>query len=350
MKNFSLLFVLVLFAFAFNTINSTAQTVVVTSPDGSSKTFNSIPEALNGASDGDIVYLPAGSFDGNIVINKRLQIIGAGYNTKVRGADGVTYLTGSVRIVTGASGGSLQGVYISGEIRFGTDASNQKVDNYVISRCFVNFLYLGVTWDAENTNDNILITENIIEGAMFGAKASNVKVIKNVLRQTSLLGRLATRFKNAVFSNNIFIPLDDYPFNDVTGCIMQNNIITNGKFSNVNDFANNQFLNNLYTSTDGLTTGGVVRSEGNVRMDLEEIFVNYKGGPLTFDDDYHLTPKAINAIRATDGGQVGLYGTDSPFKDYGIPVNPAIKEAKISPMTNSKGQLKINFKVEAQSK
>ena len=330
----------------------TAQTaVVVSTPDGTSKVFNTIPSAIEGAMDGDIIYLPAGSFDANnIIINKRLHIIGAGYNSKVRGAEGVTYLTGTLSIVRGATGGSLQGVYVSGEIRFGTSLEDVDVSNYVISRCYFNILLLGYAWNGFNNNDNILITENIVEGALYGAYATNVKITKNIFRQTDVLGRLVTHFQNAIFSNNIFIPLDHNPFNGVEGCIFQNNIITKGNFGYVNLFKNNQYLNNLYTYIDGLNPYGVSKSEGNVRIDFENIFVNYKGEALSFDDDYHLTQDAINAIKATDGGQVGIYGTDAPFKDFGIPVNPFIKEGKISTMTNSKGQLKINFKVEAQTK
>ncbi len=329
-----------------------AQTAVtVSSTDGTTKVFNSIPSAIEGATNGDIMYLPAGSFDANtIVVNKKLHIIGAGYNSKVRGAEGVTYLTGTISIVTGASGGSLQGVFVSGAIRFGTSLENADVSNYVISRCYLNTLLLGYAWNGFNNNDNILISENIVEGAIYGAYSTNVKVTNNVFRQIDLTARLVTHFKNSIFSNNIFIPIDNNPFNGVEGCIFQNNIVTNGNFGYVNAFTNNQYINNLYTNPEGLNPYGVSKSEGNVRIDFNNIFVNYKGGVLSFDDDYHLTQAAIDAIKATDGGQVGIYGTDSPFKDYGIPVNPVIKESKISTMTNSKGQLKINFKVEAQTK
>lgn len=325
--------------------------ITITSQNGTTKVATNLISAIELAQTDDILYLPAGNFDlKNVVVNKKLHIIGAGYNPKINGTNSVTYCTGTLTITDAGSGGSVQGIYVSGAIQFGTSLATSSVKNYVIQRCFFNVLLLGYTWDGFNEAENIVIRENMVEGAIFGGKAKNVIVSNNYLRQTGVTARLVTHFANAKFYNNIFVTIDNYPFNGIWGCIFENNIVTFGNFGYVNAFENNQYLNNLYCHEPGLNAIGVVRSEGNVYMPLEDIFVNYTGGPLSFDDNYHLTPEALSAITGTDGTQVGIYGTTNPFKELGIPVNPIIQTSKVSSMTNPKGQLKIEFKVEAQNK
>jgi len=325
--------------------------ITITHSDGSTYSATNVQTAINLADPGSIIYLPAGNFNlTGVIVDKQVTIIGAGYNTKLHGSAGITYLTGSITIDEEGSGGSLQGVYISGSIVFGSTFEKSNVKNYVIQRCFATAIFLANKWDGFNSAENILIKECIIDGPLYGGKAKNVVVRNNVLRQTNLLARLITHFENANFHNNIIVPIDNNPFNGIWGCIFENNIITHGNFQYVNAFENNQYLNNLYCHADGLNPHGVVRSEGNVYIEMEKIFKNYKHGPLSFDDDYHLTPEALSAITGTDGTQVGIYGTNDPFKEIPIPQNPHINKAKVNSMTNAKGQLKIEFNVETQTK
>jgi len=348
MKKFVLLFLFIGCVMSLH-----AQSVVtVTSPDGTSKIFSTIKEAIDGASDNDIVYLPAGSYSLADVpsIDKKLHIIGAGYNPTVRGAEGITSLRGSIYLLSGMSGGSVQGLSIEGSVFFGnSDNRSVEINNIVISRCSFNGLFLGYSWDGIGKSNNVLISECIVRTSMWGGRCSNVKVEKCIIVQQDIQSRLITYFDDAIFTNNILIPLDSYACNYVTNCIFQNNIITAGAFYYVNTFSGNKLFNNLYSHGE-LNTAGVTVSTGNVRMDLDKIFVNFDAkAPLSFENDYQLTKEAINAIKSTDGTQVGIYGTNAPFKKFGIPVNPFIKEAKVSTKTNAKGQLKVEFKVEAQS-
>lgn len=51
----------------------------------------------------------------------------------------------------------------------------------------------------------------------------------------------------------------------------------------------------------------------------------------------------------TDGYDLGIYGTDEPFKDDGVPLNPQIKELFIA-AKSIQGALKVKIKLEAQDR
>jgi hypothetical protein len=73
-------------------------------------------------------------------------------------------------------------------------------------------------------------------------------------------------------------------------------------------------------------------------------------GAFLYEHDYHLTQDAIDAITGTDGTQVGIYGTNEPYKEYAIPPIPNIEYIKVSPSTQPDGKLKIEATVKAQQK
>ncbi|MCX7908367.1 MAG: hypothetical protein N2560_02475 [Ignavibacteria bacterium] len=115
---------------------------------------------------------------------------------------------------------------------------------------------------------------------------------------------------------------------------------------------NTHFINNIFTdSSYQLDVDGNNRLLGNVYLPLEKIFQNYDKSEIDrYKHDFHLKTEAKQKIKGTDGTDIGIYGTREPFKEYGLPVNPQIKKAKVSPMTTPDGKLKIEFEVEAQEK
>lgn len=327
-----------------------AKNIIVQS-GATSTAYETLVEAIAGANNGDIVYVSAGSYDvNNLEVNKGVHIIGAGYNPYTASATGNTVFTGTLRIMTGADGGSLQGVYVSGSISFGTSDENSTVNNYTISRCYVNTIMLSWQWAGKQSGSNFTITENVIEGAVYGGDATNLVFSNNILFQTATLARPITYFKNALVTNNILISVDDVMGNMVTGTTFRNNIIPVGGLKVVNSYSDNLYLNNLYCRPEGLFSYGVVQSVGNVLIDRDKLFINQAGDKYNFKDNYHLTQEATEAITGTDGTEVGIYGGDYPFKDGGAPLNPQIIEKNVSTSTNPQGHLKVEIKVKAQNK
>ncbi len=324
----------------------------IVKPSGSTIIKSTLKDAVDAAANGDIIYLPSGNTSvTDLTINKGVHLIGMGYHPDSTGGAGQTVLTGNLYFVTGADGGSIQGVYVTGGILFGKSTANSEVHNFVITRCYIaGALYLANDWNYSTNGSNFTITENIINYGICGGRASNVLISNNIIIQIDILFRPFTRFANAVIQNNIILPLDNSVSNDITGTTFKNNVVVLGTLAYVNEYSGNIYLNNLHSSPTGLNSNGVITSTGNVYISRDNMFVRQSGGRFSFTDDYHLTPAAINALKGTDGTQVGIYGTSNAFKDGGMPPNPAILQAKVATKTNAKGKLDIEFKVQTQTK
>jgi len=336
---------------SFININFLSAKNIILQRGSQSFAYEKISEAIANANNGDILYLPPGNFDvSGIQINKGIHIIGAGYNPKTTGAIGQTTIMGDLVIVKGADGGSIQGMNILNSVLFGIDSSSSEVKNYTITRCFIaGKLFLTYAESQPSKCSNIIITENILYN-LDGGYANNVIVTNNIITQNAY--NIVTFFKNAIFANNIFLTREDFPLNCVYSCVFKNNIIAKGRFecSSWGGGSGNILINNLYSSSQGLSTYGVVQYEGNVFLERSKMFVNAEEDDFRFPNDYHLTQNALKAITGTDGTQVGIYGGQYPFKDGAAPVNPQIIEKKISTTTNPKGKLNVQIKVKAQNK
>ncbi len=324
----------------------------VVKSNGTTIIAGSLKSAIDTAANGDIIYLPTGSIDvTGVKVNKGVHLIGAGYYPDSSGAAAQSMLAGSLIIVSGADGGSVQGVFVNGSITFGTNQNDCEVHNYVIRRNYIaSALYLSYAWNTATNGSNFTITENVINYGFCGGLANNVMFSNNILVQLTQLFRPLTTIKNATIANNVIIPLDSYVSNDVSFSTFKNNIIVLGTLGYVNNYQGNIYLNNLHCSTTGLNSYGVVQSNGNVYIEREKIFVKQNGGSYLYSDNYHLLATALSAISGTDGSQVGVYGGQYAWKDGGLPPNPAILQAKVASKTNAKGKLDIEFKVQAQTK
>lgn len=338
---------------SFININFLSAKNIILQRGSQSFAYEKISEAIYNADNGDFLYLPPGNFDvTGIQINKGIHIIGAGYHPTTTGATGQTNISGNLVIVKGADGGSIQGLNILNSVLFGIDSSSSEVKNYTIIRCFIaGKLFLTYAESQPSKCSNIRITENILYN-MDGGYASNIIVSNNIFTQNTFYNIIVTFFKNAIFSNNIFLTRDNFPLNRIYNCTFKNNIIAKGKFaySSWDGGYGNILINNLHSSTDGLSTQGVVQYEGNVFLERSKMFVNAEEDDFRFPNDYHLTQDALQAITGTDGTQVGIYGGQYPFKDGAAPINPQIIEKKISSSTNPKGKLNVQIKVKAQNK
>lgn len=349
MKTGSFLFAIILFPFIL--FSQTFVTVV--NQAGTTKYAPTIDSALSLANNGDIIYVPAGTYDvSKLVINKTVHIIGAGYNYLANGADGITHFTGHLSIESGADGGSLQGVYMDQNIYFGK-TNPSTVNNYTIFRCLFREFLAGPSWDSQNENSsNLKIIECIIGQAVCLGNMSNTLIEKCII---FCQAHNFTNFsKGTRFKNCVIIPTDQRNggINFCQYTTFENNIFCRYFDSRNNPINSNQFLNNIYCFDEGLPTYGTSRMEGNIKISLDSVFISFDNSNfIEFSKhNFHLTQEAINLITGTDGTQVGIYGTSEPFKEYGIPVNPHVKKAKVNMLTNPEGKLKVEFEVEAQDR
>jgi len=80
----------------------------------------------------------------------------------------------------------------------------------------------------------------------------------------------------------------------------------------------------------------------------EDIFVNQTGTAIDYNHDYHLQSPEL--YLGSDGTQVGLYGTNTPFKELGAPFNPQVIEKNVGIEVLPNGTLPVNIKVQAQDR
>ncbi|MCX6269005.1 MAG: hypothetical protein NTW16_16905 [Bacteroidetes bacterium] len=333
---------------------SAQELIAVNHVSGGSEFFTRLDSALIHSSNGDYIYLPGTALMniGTLVIDKGVHIIGAGIYPDSCFATGTTFLTGNITIVSGADNGSLQGLLLNGELRFGTSQANQHVSSYYVSRCNLSTIYLSNN-GSDTTTSSFLFRENIIRGHIYGGH-SNASFSNNIieaqlnnfygatfLHNDFLWGNVKTLnqyIKNSTFSNNIFkYSCLAYYGHYIIYCTDNNyyhNIIANGPLSFYSDYF-----------------GCVVNyNSGNLEnVPDAQIYTSQGGNAYNIHHNYHLIAGSPGINGASDGTDIGIYGGE-PFKDGMLPVNPHIQFKYVAGSTSPDGTLNIHYKVAAQEK
>jgi hypothetical protein len=339
--------------FSFAAISQPQQLIAVDHAAGGSEFFTRLDSAIVHAANKDNIYLPGTTISiGTQIINKRVQIYGSGINPDSALTSGRTILNGNLRFVTGADSGFIQGVTIDASIVFGTNADNQNVGYYSISRCICNSLSLSYA-NNNTTTSNFLIRESIIRS--IGGGGYSHAVFNNNIFESPVY-----YFNGAIFSNNIFL-YNSQVLQNITNSTFSNNIFAYNCLSSYgstdNNFFNNlirggflQFYNpNLGYCDFNYTPNGNGSIFGNIEnVPANLIYQNQSGGSFVFQQNYHLVPASPGKNAGTDGTDVGIYGGPLPFKDGSLPVNPHYRLRMVSGTTTAAGQLPVHFKVAAQ--
>jgi hypothetical protein len=92
------------------TISMSAQQIAVVKGDVT-KVYTTLKDAIEGAEDGSVVYLPGGGFPiaDDIKITKKLTIIGISHTASSDNVDGRTAISGNLFFDEGSSGSALMG-------------------------------------------------------------------------------------------------------------------------------------------------------------------------------------------------------------------------------------------------
>lgn len=322
-----------------------AQTMIAVQNETGSTFYTSLDLAITNAKSGDYIYLPGGNFTISVPINKQLQIVGVGHNPDSCAVTGITQVTGTFYILLGSDHGSITGLNISGGIYF-YDANKGRskdvnINYYSIERCKI---LGGVEIGVHATN--IIINECILDMG-YGYLSGNGSGFSEGFQLSKCIiqrSQIAFFDSNAYFINNIFIA-DQNVWYDIHSCYFRNNVFR-GTILNANNFScsYNLFQNNLFNSGCGLdATYNSFRN--NITGPVTTLFKNQSGTVFDYKQDYHIldTSPAHNA--GTDGTDLGIYGTGSPWKEGSLPSNPHIQSKSISTVN---GNLNVKVKVAAQ--
>jgi len=334
------LFFILLLILSGNVIK--AQNLIAVQHGNNATFYTNLDTAIVHAQNGDTIYLSGGFFSINNPINKRLYIIGVGYNPDSTISTFPTTLNGNLSLASGASNGFFIGFLINGSIII-----NDTVSFYTIIRCRITG---GISMN--HSYSNFIFNENIIEGGIYPYQsASNCSFLNNII---SIVSYWSDSFFNSLFKNNIFL---FYSYCNYNGCfysiygkylMFENNIFVNtGNFGGI---SNSVAKNNLFVENISFPNGTNNGLNNIVNQAQSSIFVNQTGNSFDYTHDYHLKPTCPGKNAGTDGTDIGIYGGLYPWKDGSVPSNPHIINSNIGGTTNSNGALPVNIKVGAQER
>lgn len=320
-----------------------AQNKITLSHLGVPSFFTNLSTALTSAANGDTLYLPGGTIQplaSDITINKSVHIVGAGHYPDSTVATGRTIIT-TLRFLTGSGGGSIQGCAVS-NLYIGY-ASNQNITGLSVSRCTIGYFRLGN--DNVSTIDNIYLTDNVFTGDLLIHNSyPNVLLIRNIIDNHGLSGQ------GLFIKNNIFYAYYGSALIGFTSCNLVNNVIVCTGSNNLSlgtqncNYSNNLFIPNV--SNWGTNT----QQNSLLNQTQANTFENASGSAFSYTNNYKLKSSSPGNDYGTDGTDVGIYGTTSPYKDGAVPFNPHIRFKSISSETTPQGILNVTISVSAQDR
>ncbi len=341
MKNILLFSTLLIIA---PTIKS--QSLIALESGGTTSFYTKLDSAYYYAQDGDVIYMPGGShsFTGTFQYNKRVNLIGAGHYPDSTTATGATFLSGSIRVTNAASGGMIQGIYLTGTLYFGNNASDGNVNGFSINRCNIHEIRLSYDGSTNGNATNVLIRENVIRNHLMGGYCTNLSVENCIID-----GQVYHLFGAAWFRQNNFNWNSSYGMmNYVSSVSFENNIFrfnASGSFDYTGSSAN-YYSYNIFQASNSLN-GSSINDNNQFGVSFTNMYVNAAGN-FAYTSDYHLSTTSP-AIGAGQGGQdCGIYGGNSPYKEGAVPMNPHIATKNISPGTNAQGEIPVTIKVTSQ--
>lgn len=310
--------------------------------------YSDFSAALNQCSPGSTIYLPGGAYylsESSDTILKQVSIIGVGHYPDSTIATNQTILNGTIYFGQSADNSSLQGLMITGGFYI---LPNSTVNNISVIRCNLSNVVLNNGSNTIPTGTNYFFEENIIWG-LYGAsnyslgggaiKNENLNINKCIVY--TLTGLYSANVKNCIiqsltgasysnFTDNIFLDSLASLYFNPTNCVFRNNMFTQ---AGVGSATGNTFIGNVWGQP------------------FNSIFVSVASNSF-FDYmyDFHLKVSSSGNNAASDGTDIGIYGTTQPYKEGAVPANPHVSTKLISSSSVSNGTLPVNIRVIAQDK
>lgn len=306
-----------------------AQQISVVSSGGSTTLYNTLPEAIEGASDGSVIYLPGGGFSisDEVKITKKLTIIGIGNYVKSGNADGVTTISGNLFFNEGSSGSAIMACYITGDVNIGEGSAT--VNDVLIKYCNLNSVRIS-----NSTCLNTIVNQNYIRNGSYFGDA------------------------NVIFTNNIA-----HSLHFINNGIITNNVMTGATYTKVSGtwgttsfhgVNNSQILKNVFFQAAlhycfNCTTSENMGANQDIgddcinlgEVDWNNVFKNYNNGAISPSSNFHFK----DAYKQYENS-VGIY-SGTGFNDNQMAPVPYIVAKDIPEQTDASGKLNIKIRVKA---
>lgn len=329
---------LILLAGFFTGFTANAQQKTALHSNGVTTIFDGVNQfvnAYNAANSGDTIYLPGGTISAIPIINKKINVFGAGFHPDSTTATLQTSMA-NLTIQEFADSSYFSGINFTGNI---STPYNQSVNYLTITRCS----FLSITFDGNQANPckHVTLKQNVIKGAIMLNNAQYSTISNNIIENLVQNG-----VYNAIL-NNIFLGLQyGSTFLSIANSMVANNVVfkTASSWNAINACDNTTFSNNIFTHTPAVGTNTFIGDFFNV--DITTVFVNQTGNVFNTTNNYHLVNPAT--YQGNDATEIGIYGGLYPFKNGAVPLNPHIQFKNISTQTAPNGDLNIQLKVAAQ--
>lgn len=318
-------------------VSVNAQQISVVSPAGETTIYRTLPEAIEGAADGSVVYLPGGGFSisDDVKITKKLTIIGIGHYVKNGNVDGVTTISGNLFFNEGSSESAVMGCYITGDIIIGDEDTSMndvlvrycnlnsvQVKNANSSGIIVNQSYLRSNSSFGNTNAKI--TNNIT--------SSIQNVDSGVISNNMVLGSIG--FNRWSYSGYYYVAMSNIN-NSIINCNwFKTPLNTWVEFDSYSCKCYNCQGSNNYGANWG---DDPIEIEG----ELDKIFKKWNNGAISPASNFHFNNEYLEYE-----SKVGIY-SGTGFNDNQLAPVPYIIYKDIPEQTDSEGKLKIQIRVKA---
>lgn len=327
--------------------------------------FNTLQDAIDGASAGDTLYLMGSKTSyGNGIFSKQLTVIGPGYWLAENANTQVVKDTARVGFLTfneGSQGSQVQGLYLNYYtaaqntsasyvrlIRINTD-SITILKNYLFVHRAGNYsvgTYDGVYINGDRSN--IIVQQNWIEVIIsdnYGGYDGSVRSIyfsgipTNCIIQNNFLRAIKSYAYGT--ANNIQMDVIDIA-NDLK---IYNNVIWGDFATYYTEQLNNILLSGtyiggadlmMYNLCDGTQYPVDPPELNNLQnIDMSNVFTDYT---KYIDNGYILAPGSPAIGAGVNGGDCGVFSFDTggyPYVLSGMPAIPAIYEVTVEPWVGS---------------
>ncbi len=346
MKSFfkKLSIVLALF-FTSSKINATVHTVnngVLTGGH-----FTDLQTAIDSANVGDTLYVHGSPNSyGATTLNKRLTLIGSGYNvtgTPNNFSTLVSSLTvDSLLYFSGATGSKIIGLDIQ-NLSYGyiSGVGSYFTSNLYISRCKIGSLYVF---------ENSVLENSIITSTVY-LSATSAIIRNNIIASVS--GQVSNS-SGVIFDHNIF---NGTAPSSLSYALFSNNVFFfSGSTSNWSSINNCVFNKNLSSDNVAVTLPfGTNSGSGNISTVMPSFQFNNTltaSSTSPWQNNWTLKPTSGGKNAATDGTDIGIYGGNYPMKNL-TGVSNLIPQMTLMNINNSSiplnGTLNVNFKSRKQN-
>ena len=344
------------------TIISAQSIVTVNNTPGETATYRTLQGAVDSVADGTIILLQPGPFSyGNVIIRKRVSIMGAGYFLGLNPEPSTqaslqSSITGWIAFEAGSNGSQIMGLSLTGD---GTGQTRDRINcsqtgNITVSRCLI-YPYNG--------------TSSILSGYQSGGirvQQCHIKMPGAWGHGRILWSRESTgfEFSNSIFENDgyptygFYLPTEHFT-NYTASVLFKNNVMFHinnpGYYPSTNTFINNIIYQVNNTPVDCITAdrniGNAQFTAGggtNMNALINDVFILNTGGISYGPDGKYQLKAGSPAIGFGQGGiDCGAFGGSNSYVLSGIPVIPNVYSSVVQGIPTTTDGLRLHLKVKA---